>query len=71
VSAHLRTPGELAQQPSLSNPGLPDQLDRARAASIKFLERLLQLTDFFGTSDQWICKHAHAASFGGVRQSLS
>ena len=62
--ARRRARASSAQQPRLADPGLPHQLDSARAASIELVEALLESIELVGTPDEVLAKQGHAPPSG-------
>ena len=64
LPAQLGARRELPQQPRLADPGLPHQLDSARAASIELVEALLESIELVRTPDDALAKQGHAPPSG-------
>ena len=69
-AASLGASGELPEQPGLADPGLTDELDRARAPLIELVEDPIERTELLGAPHEVIGKHAHAASLYRRREVL-
>jgi hypothetical protein len=52
VPAQLRTGGQLREQPRLADPGLADQLDRARHALAGSVEHLFEHDELRGAAHE-------------------
>jgi hypothetical protein len=59
VTASVRARRELPEQPRLADPGLADQLDRARATAIELVEGPLESLELVGTPDEARAKQGH------------
>ena len=68
MSARLRQPRKLPEEPGLADPGLPYELDRDRGAPIELVEGVIERAELVGTPDEVRVSQGHVPQRARINQ---